>query len=112
MADGFGALSQPLRQIGGHAFMIITPLREENGQLNGRWAELARRACEESPSQPSPSGTNRRKRQAMISLTRPRAFKAGTELSPKPVSSTAVAPHDLGFAKRETVAKPDRARLA
>ena len=24
----------------------------------------------------------------------------------------AVAPHDLGFAKRETVAKPDRARLA
>ena len=49
------------------------------------------------PSQPSPSGTNRRKRQAMISLTRPRAFKAGTELSPKPVSSMRSRPMTLAL---------------
>jgi hypothetical protein len=44
MAHGFGALSQPLRQIGGDAFHEVHPLKEENGQLNGRWAEFARRA--------------------------------------------------------------------
>ena len=48
----------------------------------------------------------------MISLTRPRAFKAGTEHLAKARELDAVAPHDLGFAKRETIAKPDRARLA